>query len=102
MPLNIKQIGWSFSAELGVATNVVTTSPGTLHGFLIETDGTNNAVVQFYNHASAATNPMTPSIVVAGGDRYGGAFGMDAAFLNGCVCVVSGTGAVVTVYYRLR
>ncbi len=100
--MNVKQIGWKFTGELGVATNVITTKPGTLHGFLIETNGATNAVVQFYNHASTATNPMTPSIVVAGGDRYGGVMGIDAPFLNGCVCVVSGAGAVVTVYYRLR
>ncbi len=101
MALRVKPLSWIFSAEKGVATNVITTSPGVLHGFLVETDGTNNVTVQFYNHASAATNPMTPSIVVSGGDRYGGALGIDTPFGNGCVCIVSGSGGVVTVYYRL-
>lgn len=93
-------VGWLFSVEMGVATTVVKASAGQLHGVLIETNGTNNVIVQFYNHASTATNPMTPSIVVAGGDRYGGAMNINCAFSLGCVIVLSGTGGVATVYYR--
>jgi len=91
--------GWTPSAELGVATNIVKASAGILHCFLIETNGTANAVVQAYNHASSATNPITPSIVVPGGDRYGGSGPIDVACSNGIVIVVSGTNAVVTAYY---
>ncbi len=91
--------GWTPTAELGVATNVVKASAGILHSFLIETNGVNNAVVQAYNHASNATNPITPSIVVAGGDRYGGSGPIDVVCSNGIVIVVSGTNAVVTAYF---
>jgi len=91
--------GWTISGELGVATNVVKNSAGILHSFLIETNGTANAVVQAYNHASSATNPVTPSIVVAGGDLYGGAMGMDITCSVGITCIHSGTNAVVTAYY---
>lgn len=96
----VTPVSWSFSAEMGVGTTAVKASAGQLHGVLIETDGTNDVTVQFYNHASTATNPITPSIVVTGGDNYGGAIGLDAYCANGIVIVLSGTGGVATVYYR--
>lgn len=91
--------GWTPSAELAVGTNVVKASAGQLHGFLVETGGTNDITVQFYDHASTATTPITPSIVVAGGDNYGGAMGIDAVCSAGIVCVHSGAGGIVTAYY---
>lgn len=91
--------GWLISGEKEVATTAIKGSAGILHGFLVETDGTNNVTVQFYNHASSATNPITPSIVVAGGDRYGGAMGINADCSNGIVLVLSGTNGVATVFY---
>lgn len=96
----VTPVSWSFSVEMGVGTNVVKASAGQLHGVLIETDGTNDVTVQLFNHASTATNPMTPAIVVPGTDRYGGIIGIDCAFTNGCVIVLSGTGGVATVYHR--
>ena len=92
--------GWAFSSEMAVGTTVVKASAGQLHGVLIETDGTNDVLVQMFNHASTATNPMTSVIKVAGSDNYGGAIGMDNAFSLGCVIVLSGTNGVATVYYR--
>ena len=94
-----KIIGWTISGEKGVATTVIKATAGILHGFLIETDGTNNVTVQLYNHASTATNPITPSVVIAGGDRFGGALGIDAICSNGIVLVLSGTNGVATVFY---
>jgi len=91
---------WLFSAEAGVATTAVKASAGEVHGVLIETDGTNTVTVQIYNHASTATNPITPSIVVPGGDRYGGVMGIDVNCSNGIVIVLSGTNGVAIVYYR--
>ena len=91
--------GWNISGEKGVATTAIKASAGVLHGVLIETNGTDNVTVQLYNHTSTATNPITPSIVVAGGDRYGGVMGIDAICSNGIVIVVAGTGAVATVFY---
>lgn len=91
--------GWLISGEYGVATTVIKASAGILHGVLIETDGTNNVTVQLYNHASSATNPITPSIVVAGGDRYGGVMNIDADCSNGIVLVLSGTNGVATIFY---
>ncbi len=90
---------WIISGEKGIATNVILQVPGILHGFLVETNGTDNVTVQLYNHASTANNPITPSIVVAGGDRYGGVMGIDAICSIGIVLVLSGTGGVATVFY---
>ena len=92
--------GWTPSAELAVGTNVVKGSAGMLHGFLIETDGTNDVTVQFYNHTSTSTTPITPSIVVAGGDNYGGATDLDIICSVGIVCIHSGSGGLVTAYYK--
>lgn len=92
--------GWLYSSEKGVATSVIKASAGTLHGILIETGGTNDITVQLYNHASSATNPITPSIVVAGGDNYGGVMGLDVICSNGIVLVLSGVGGIATVYYK--
>ncbi len=91
--------GWTPSPELAAGTNVVKSSAGTLHGFLVETNGTNDVTVQFYNHTSGATTEITPSIVVAGGDNYGGAMDMDITCSVGIVCVHSGAGGIVTAYY---
>jgi len=96
----ITPLGWSYSGEKGVATTVIKASAGMLHGVLIETNGTNNVTVQLYDHASTATNPITPAIVVAGGDLYGGLLGIDAICSNGIVLVLSGTGGVATVLYK--
>ncbi len=95
----VTSAGWTPSAELAVGTNIVKASAGTLHGFLVETGGTNDITVQFYNHASTATTPITPSIVVVGGDNYGGAMDMDITCSVGIVCVHSGAGGIVTAYY---
>jgi len=95
----VTSAGWTPSAELGVGTNVVKASAGILHGFLVEASGANNVTVQFYNHASTATTPITPSIVVAAGDKYGGAMDIDAICSVGIVCVHSGTNGIVTAYY---
>jgi len=95
----VTSAGWTPSAELGVGTNIVKASAGILHGFLVETGGTNDITVQFYNHASTATTPITPSIVVAGGDNYGGALPIDVICSVGIVCVISGTNGIVTAYY---
>ncbi len=91
--------GWTPSAELAVGTNVVKSSAGILHGFLVETGGTNDITVQFYNHTSTSTSPITPSIVVAGGDNYGGAMNMDITCSVGIVCIHSGAGGIVTAYF---
>ena len=91
--------GWTPSAELAVGTNVVKGSAGMLHGFLIETDGTNDVTVQLYNSATTSDNPITPSIVVAGGDNYGGVMGIDAICTNGITEIHSGSGGVVTVFF---
>lgn len=93
-------LGWSYSGEKGVATTVIKASAGMLHGILIETDGTNAVTFQLYDHASTATNPIIPAIVVAGGDLYGGLLGIDAICSNGIVLVLSGTNGVATVLYK--
>lgn len=95
-----ESLGWLYSGEKGVATTAIKASAGVLHGVLIETDGTNSVTVQLYDHASTATNPITPSIVVAGGDLWGGMLGIDAICLNGIVLVLSGTNGVATVLYK--
>lgn len=92
--------GWTPSVELAVGTNVVKASPGILHGFLVETGGTNDITVQFYNHASTATTPITPSFVVAGEDNRDGAMNIDAICSVGIVCVHSGVGGIVTAYFK--
>ncbi len=96
----VTPVSWLFSVEMAVGTTVIKAAPGQLHGVLIETDGTNDVYVQLFNHASNATNPMTPNIHIAGADNYGGALGIDCAFALGCVIVLSGTNGVATVYYR--
>jgi len=97
----VTPVSWLFSVEMAVGTTVVKSSAGQLHGVLIETNKTTDVNVQLFNYATAsATNPMTPNMCVAGGDNLGGAMGIDCAFSLGCVIVISGTGGVVTVYYR--
>ncbi len=92
--------GWTPTGELAVGTNVVKASAGILHGFLVETGGTNDITVQFYNHTSTSTTPVTPSIVVPGTDRYGGATDLDITCSVGIVCIHSGTNGIVTAYYK--
>lgn len=96
----IVPLGWSYSGEKGVATTAIKASAGMLHGVMIETDGINDVTVQLYDHASTATNPITPAIVVPGTDRYGSIMDIDAVCSNGIVLVLSGTGGVATVLYK--
>lgn len=96
----ITPVGWSYSGEKGVATSVIKASAGQLHGVLVKTDGINDVTIQLYDHASTATNPITPAIVVPGTDRYGSIMDIDATCSNGIVLVLSGTGGVATVVYK--
>ncbi len=91
--------GWTISGEQTVGTNVIKASAGILHGFFIETDGDNDVTVQLYNHASAATNPITPSIVLPATDRFAAFLDVDANCTNGIVEVHSGTNGIVTALY---
>ncbi len=97
--VTVTPAGWTISGEKAVGTNVIKASAGILHGFFTETDGDNDVTVQFYNHASAATNPITPSIVLPATDRFVAFLDVDANCTNGITEIHSGTNGIVTVLY---
>lgn len=91
--------GWSHSGEEN-GNAVISAAAGQLHGILIETDGTNDVTAQLFDDPDSADTPVTPAIVVAGGDNYGGVMGIDVAVSNGIYLTLSGGTPVAVVYYR--
>ncbi len=97
--INTTPAGWTISGEQATGTNTIKSSAGILHGFFIETDGDNDVTVQFYNHASGATSPITPSIVLPATDRFVAIMDVDANCTVGITEIHSGTNGIVTVLY---
>jgi len=92
------------STEVTAATGSlqVSTKRALFGGVVIETNGTNDAVVNVYNSASGGTTPsVIPQITVTGSDNYGGVILPHPIICNeGLYVTISGTGAVMNVLYR--
>ena len=85
------------------ADAAVFAGPCVITSILIITDGTNNAKVILYDHASAASGTVRYETTVLGGDNYGGRlWTFPATFYNGIYADVSGTGASYIIEYIPR
>lgn len=86
---------------LFTASGVLSNSPKTLCGVIVLADGTNAATITLYDNNEAASGTMLwPPVVVAAGERYGGAAFPFIVFAEkGIYVKVEGTGAKVFPYY---
>lgn len=78
---------------------VVKASAGVLRGLMVYTNGTNNATITIYDHASQATGKILAQIVVVAADLCGGVINLDVEAENGLVMGLSGTGCSAIAYY---
>jgi len=82
------------SSDRLTSTTNVTTNPGYFGGILIETDGSNDAVVNIYDSADTSGTQLIPQITVTGSDHYGGVlFPKPIPFLTTLRVTISGTDA---------
>jgi hypothetical protein len=90
------------SGEL-TASAAVAAQKSILGGVLIMTDGTNDATIIIYDHATAASGTKIWESVITGSDNYGGGiFPHPIRCANGIYVSISGTGASAIVFYSLR
>ena len=88
------------SSDRLTQTANITINPGYLGGILIETDGTNDAVVNIYDSAYTSGTQLIPQITVAGSDNYGGVlFQKPIPFLVTLRVTLSGANAAYVAYY---
>ena len=80
------------SAELAVATTVVSAVPCGVVSIILTGDSTNAASIKLYNHATTATTLVKALAITTEGCAVYCPSKPDA-FSIGCVAVVAGTGA---------
>jgi len=93
------------SSGRNTSSTVVMDAPGYFGGILIETDGTDDVVVNGYDYAttSASGTKLFPQITVAGADNYGGFFPPKPIRCDlGCYITVSGDGTEAFVAYTRK
>ena len=84
-----------------IASAVILTGPGYIHGFRVLTDGTNTGRVILYDSASATTDEdkIIDEDAAVGADLKGGNMNLDCEVQRGLYVAVSGTGAYYVVVY---
>lgn len=88
------------SSGLKSVDAAIATTGGALTGVLVLTDGTNDATIVVYDHASAASGTVLFKGKVAGASNFGGAtFEVPLRYSNGVYADVTGTGANYIIYY---
>lgn len=87
------------SGEQG-SSGVVSSDPCYLVGVSIHTNGSADAILKIYDHASAASGTVKEHITVKGADYYGGRVHINPIIMdNGIYASISGTSASYIVEY---
>jgi hypothetical protein len=93
--------GPCFTSGLKTSSAAIIPGPSVLCGVEIVTNGTNDATVIVYDHASAASGLEAFKGTVAGANNFGGGF-VNVNMLNGIYLSISGTEAAAIVYYHAK
>lgn len=83
------------------SSTVICNRPCRLTAVTVITDGTNDATLKLYDHASAASGTVILEMTVVGANNYGGRnYVTPLMTVNGCYAEVSGSNASYIVEFR--
>ena len=92
----------SKSTGLLTADKTVITGKSILTGFLVVTDGTNNATIVIYDNTSAAGTELAKIVVLGASYFGGGTFEIPIRCTKGIYADITGTGASYIIYYNVE
>ena len=87
------------SSGLLTESGVIIADDSQLRGFVLLTDGTNDATIVIYDNASAASGKILFKAKVTGSENFGGIVNLKVKAVNGIYASITGTGAEFIVFY---